>query len=42
VDGKTKDKHDGWGGIRLEDDYWVTKDGAIRLSSLPHDPGAIG
>jgi Xaa-Pro aminopeptidase len=32
----------GWGGVRLEDDFLVTKEGAVRLSSLPHDPGAIG
>ena len=31
----------GWGGIRIEDDYLVTKDGCTRLSSLPRDPGAI-
>ena len=31
----------GWGGVRLEDDYLVTKDGAIRLTTLPHDPDAI-
>jgi Xaa-Pro aminopeptidase len=32
----------GWGGIRLEDDYLITKDGPVRLTTLPHDPGAIG
>lgn len=32
----------GWGGVRLEDDFLITKDGALRLTSLPHDPGAIG
>jgi Xaa-Pro aminopeptidase len=32
----------GWGGVRLEDDYLITKDGAIRLTTLPHDPAAIG
>jgi Xaa-Pro aminopeptidase len=31
-----------WGGIRLEDDYLIAKDGAIRLTTLPHDPEAIG
>ncbi len=31
-----------WGGIRLEDDYLIAKDGAIRLTTLPHDPDAIG
>lgn len=32
----------GWGGVRIEDDYHITKDGAVRLTTLPHDPGAIG
>ncbi len=32
----------GWGGVRIEDDYHITKDGATRLTTLPHDPGAIG
>ncbi len=32
----------GWGGVRIEDNYLVTKDGAIRLTTLPHDPNAIG
>jgi Xaa-Pro aminopeptidase len=32
----------GWGGVRLEDDYLITKDGSIRLTTLPHDPSAIG
>ncbi len=32
----------GWGGVRIEDDYQVTKDGAVRLSTLPHDPNFIG
>jgi Xaa-Pro aminopeptidase len=32
----------GWGGVRLEDDYLITKEGAIRLTTLPHDPAAIG
>jgi Xaa-Pro aminopeptidase len=31
-----------WGGIRIEDDYLIAKDGAIRLTTLPHDPNAIG
>jgi Xaa-Pro aminopeptidase len=31
----------GWGGVRVEDDFLVTKDGAIRLTSLPRDVGAI-
>lgn len=31
-----------WGGIRIEDDFLITKDGAIRLSTLPHDPTDIG
>ena len=32
----------GWGGVRIEDDYHVTKDGAVRLTTLPHDPAFIG
>jgi Xaa-Pro aminopeptidase len=32
----------GWGGIRIEDMYLVTKDGSKRLTTLPHDPSAIG
>jgi len=32
----------GWGGVRVEDDFLVTKDGAIRLTTLPRDPNAIG
>lgn len=32
----------GWGGVRVEDDFLVTKDGAVRLTTLPRDPGAIG
>jgi Xaa-Pro aminopeptidase len=32
----------GWGGVRIEDVFLVTKDGATRLSTLPRDPGAIG
>lgn len=32
----------GWGGVRIEDDYYITKDGCVRLTTLPHDPGAIG
>ncbi len=32
----------GWGGVRIEDDYHITKDGATRLTTLPHDPSAIG
>jgi Xaa-Pro aminopeptidase len=31
----------GWGGIRIEDDYLITKDGPVRLTTLPHDPGAL-
>jgi len=30
-----------WGGIRLEDDFLILKDGANRLTTLPHDYGAI-
>ncbi len=32
----------GWGGVRIEDDFLVTRDGCVRLTSLPRDPGAIG
>ena len=32
----------GWGGVRIEDDVLVTPTGAIRLTTLPRDPGAIG
>lgn len=28
----------GWGGVRVEDDFLVTKDGCTKLSSLPRDP----
>jgi Xaa-Pro aminopeptidase len=31
----------GWGGIRIEDDYLITKDGPVKLTTLPHDPGAL-
>jgi Xaa-Pro aminopeptidase len=31
-----------WGGVRLEDDFLVTREGSLRLTTLPHDPGAIG
>jgi Xaa-Pro aminopeptidase len=31
-----------WGGVRIEDMYLVTKDGSKRLTTLPHDPMAIG
>jgi Xaa-Pro aminopeptidase len=31
----------GWGGIRIEDDYLITKDGPVRLTTLPHDPSAL-
>jgi Xaa-Pro aminopeptidase len=30
-----------WGGVRLEDDFLVTREGCLRLTTLPHDPGAI-
>jgi len=32
----------GWGGVRLEDDFLIGKDGPIRLTTLPHDPNVIG
>ncbi len=32
----------GWGGVRIEDMYLVTKDDApIRLTTLPHEPGSV-
>ncbi len=33
----------GWGGVRLEDMFLITKDDAppIRLTTLPHDAGAV-
>ena len=31
-----------WGGVRVEDNFLITRDGSIRLSTLPHDPRAIG
>jgi Xaa-Pro aminopeptidase len=31
-----------WGGVRVEDDFLVTKDGVIRLTTLPRDATAIG
>ena len=32
----------GWGGVRIEDMFLITKDDApIRLTTLPHDPGAV-
>lgn len=30
-----------WGGVRLEDDFLITREGSVRLTTLPHDPGAI-
>ena len=32
----------GWGGVRVEDDVLVTRDGCIVLSTLPRDPGILG
>ncbi len=31
-----------WGGVRVEDDFLVTKDGVIRMTTLPRDAAAIG
>lgn len=32
----------GWGGVRVEDDFLVTKDGAVRLGTLPREFSLIG
>lgn len=32
----------GWGGVRVEDDFLITKEGATRLTTLPRDVSAIG
>jgi Xaa-Pro aminopeptidase len=31
-----------WGGLRIEDNYLILKDGAKRLTTLPYDPNVIG
>jgi Xaa-Pro aminopeptidase len=31
-----------WGGVRVEDDFLITRDGATRLSTLPRTPDIIG
>lgn len=31
----------GWGGVRIEDMYLVTKDAPIRLTTLPHEISAV-
>jgi Xaa-Pro dipeptidase len=33
---------DGWGGVRIEDDIWVTADGPVSLTSFPHELRVIG
>jgi Xaa-Pro aminopeptidase len=33
---------DAWGGVRVEDDFLITRDGASRLSTLPRTPDGIG
>jgi Xaa-Pro aminopeptidase len=32
----------GWGGVRIEDDFLIGRDGYVRLSTLSRDAGAIG
>jgi Xaa-Pro aminopeptidase len=32
----------GWGGVRIEDDVLVRRDGGVRLTTLPHDPHLLG
>lgn len=32
----------GWGGVRIEDDFLVTRDGCQRLTTLPRELGAVG
>jgi len=33
---------EGWGGVRIEDDIWVTDDGPVSLTSYPHELRVIG
>jgi len=33
---------DGWGGVRIEDDIWVTADGPVSLTSFSHALRVIG
>ena len=33
---------DGWGGVRIEDDIWVTGDGPVSLTTFPRDLRVIG
>lgn len=32
----------GWGGLRIEDDVLVKRDGAVVLTSIPREPGLLG
>lgn len=33
---------EGWGGVRIEDDIWITDDGPVCLTSFPRDLRVIG
>jgi len=33
---------EGWGGVRIEDDLWVTADGSVSLTEYPRDLRVVG
>jgi len=33
---------EGWGGVRIEDDIWVTEEGPVSLTTYPHELRVIG